>query len=102
MSENTSKQDPIGRGDKPSGRQAADEAQQTGHTEQAPSSLHQGQGPDFQTQDKTIREKNKGAKSLDEPNEPEKNPEELPRREPGKKPYIGDNPNEIKEKAPKS
>ncbi|HYF67970.1 MAG TPA: hypothetical protein VD884_07535 [Ohtaekwangia sp.] len=101
MSENTSKQDPIGRGDKPSGRQAADESQHTGHGEQAPSTLHQGQGPDFQTQDQTIRQKNRGAKNLEEPNEPEKNPEELPTREPGKKPYIGDNPDEIKKKGPK-
>jgi hypothetical protein len=61
MDPNPTKHDPAGRGDIPSGRQAAEHS---GKENTSPESLHQGQGPDFQTQDKTVREENPGVKGL--------------------------------------
>jgi hypothetical protein len=52
MDPNPTKLDPAGRGE------------HTGKENTAPESLHQGQGPDFQTQDKTVREENPGVKGL--------------------------------------
>lgn len=51
------------RSDKPSGRQAAELPE---HSEKAPdsSSLHQGQGPDFPTQDSNIKPENPGIGSM--------------------------------------
>ena len=47
------------RSDKPSGRQAAEQPE---HSEKYPdtSSLHQGQGPDFPTQDSHVQTENPG------------------------------------------
>ena len=47
------------RSDKPSGRQAAEQPE---HSDKAPdsSSLHQGQGPDFPTQDSHVKHENPG------------------------------------------
>jgi hypothetical protein len=64
MDPNPTKLDPAGRGDHPSGRQAAKQPEHTGKENTAPESLHQGQAPDFQTQDKTVREENPGVKGL--------------------------------------
>lgn len=66
MDPNPTKLDPAGRGDVPSGRQAAEQPEHTGTENTSPESLHQGQGPDFQTQDKTTRAKNAGIKDLTE------------------------------------
>jgi hypothetical protein len=60
MSPNPTKKDPAGRGDLPSGRQAAEQPEHAGKENIAPESLHQGQGPDFQTQDENVRNKNEG------------------------------------------
>lgn len=64
MDPNPTKLDPAGRGDVPSGRQAAEQPEHSGKENTAPESLHQGQGPDFQTQDKTARKKNAGLKGI--------------------------------------
>jgi hypothetical protein len=64
MEPNPTKHDPAGRGDVPSGRQAAEQPEHTGKENTSPESLHQGQGPDFQTQDKTASAKNAGVKDL--------------------------------------
>jgi hypothetical protein len=47
------------RSDKPSGRQASEQPE---HSEEAPdsSTLHQGQGPDFPTQDSHLEKENPG------------------------------------------
>ena len=57
------RRDPAGRGDTPTGRQAARQPEHDVN-KTAPESLHQGQGPDFQTQDKTLRKKNKAVQDL--------------------------------------
>jgi hypothetical protein len=64
MDPNPTKLDPAGRGDVPSGRQAAEQPEHTGKENISPESLHQGQGPDFQTQDKNQKEKNLGVKDI--------------------------------------
>jgi len=79
---NKTKLDPAGRGDAPSGRQASDQPEHEGNADQSSSSLHQGQGPDFQTQDSTLNKKNKGVEQIErlkdtEDNDPEKEPDEL-------------------------
>ena len=70
MSKNPTKRDPAGRGDVPSGRQAAEQPEHTGKENISPESLHQGQGPDFQTQDKNLRDKNEGVEGLMETSTP--------------------------------
>jgi hypothetical protein len=52
------------RSDRPSGRQTSQPDNTTGG-ETSPESLHQGQGPDFVSQDKRMQEKNKGVRELD-------------------------------------
>ena len=52
------------RSDRPSGRQTMEQPEQASSRKPARSSLHQGQGPDFQTQDDTIAKKNPGLKDL--------------------------------------
>lgn len=53
------------RSDRPSGRQAMEQPEHSGRSAvPAASSLHQGQGPDFQTQDADMREQNEGIKQL--------------------------------------
>lgn len=37
-----------------------DQPEHTGNAEQSPAGLHQGQGPEFQTQDPTLRKQNQG------------------------------------------
>ena len=53
------------RSDKPSGRQAAEQPEHSGTAEPTAESLHQGQGPDFISQDKRIQEENPGIRQLD-------------------------------------
>lgn len=53
------------RSDRPSGRQAAEQPEHLGSDAPAPESLHQGQGPDFISQDKRIQEENQGVGQLD-------------------------------------
>jgi hypothetical protein len=48
------------RTDRPSGRQASEQPEHTQKNPPSASSLHQGQGPDFQTQDPNMQEKNPG------------------------------------------
>ena len=52
------------RSDRPSGRQTSQPEHATSG-EASPESLHQGQGPDFVSQDKRMQEKNKGVRELD-------------------------------------
>lgn len=105
-----------------------EQPEHTGNAEQAPSSLHQGQGPEFQTQDPTMRKQNEAVKDLnrepagfkqegtqptqktgqserkneyENPDEAERQREELPSREREEKPYVGDNPEETRRQSPK-
>jgi hypothetical protein len=59
------------RSDRPSGRQTMERPE---HNDEAPdrSSLHQGQGPDFQTQDDTLQKKNPGVTQLEKGSHQEK------------------------------
>ena len=52
------------RTDEPSGRQASEQPEHAGNPEINPSTLHQGQGPDFATQDRRIKKKNPGVRQL--------------------------------------
>lgn len=53
------------RSDRPSGRQAMDLPEHSGKSpEPAVSSLHQGQGPDFPTQEDDVRPMNDGIRQL--------------------------------------
>ena len=52
------------RSDKPSGRQASEQPEHAGGPEINPSTLHQGQDPEFQTQDERLKKKNPGVKQL--------------------------------------
>ena len=52
------------RSDRPSGRQASQQPEHTDKKSVAPESLHQGQGPDFISQDKRIQEQNEGIQNL--------------------------------------
>lgn len=66
INENGSRRNkPERRKDAPSGRQAATHPEHDpGKTNQAPSSLHQGQGPDFPTQDPHLQQRNPGVRNL--------------------------------------
>ncbi len=113
---------PNDRSDRPSGRQAPLQPEHNG--EQDAASLHQGQGPDFQTQDETLQEQNEGVEDfkegfqigskktpkarmqegnlttdMDNAEEADKTGEELPSRERGN-PYVGGNPDETKRESP--
>jgi hypothetical protein len=105
------------RSDQPSGRQASVQPEHAGGADQSVSSLHQGQGPDFQTQDTTLRENNEAiqqmqnAKNLgyqeaatihqQRPAEGKQEREQLPSRERNEKSSIGDNPNQIRKETPR-
>jgi hypothetical protein len=53
------------RTDRPSGRQAMRQPEhEQRESEPAVSALHQGQGPDFKTQDSTIQKRNKAVRDL--------------------------------------
>ena len=52
------------RSDEPSGRQASEQPEHAGNPDINPSTLHQGQGPDFQTQDERLKKKNPGVKQI--------------------------------------
>jgi hypothetical protein len=49
------------RSDRPSGRQTMETPEHSSNADPS-SNLHQGQGPEFQTQDKTLKKKNPGLK----------------------------------------
>ena len=55
------------RTDRPSGRQASEQPEHANPSPPATESLHQGQGPDFQTQDPRIQERNEGIDKLERP-----------------------------------
>jgi hypothetical protein len=50
------------RSDRPAGRQTMETPEHSASADPASSSLNQGQGPEFQTQDKTLKKKNPGLK----------------------------------------
>jgi hypothetical protein len=50
------------RSDRPAGRQTMETQEHSASADPASSSLNQGQGPEFQTQDKTLKKKNPGLK----------------------------------------
>ena len=52
------------RSDRPSGRQTMEQPEQANSSKPARSSLHQGQGPDFQTQDDTLAENNPALRNV--------------------------------------
>lgn len=54
------------RSDRPSGRQASELPEHDGQSGPATESLHQGQGPDFLTQNTRMQERNKGVQQLDD------------------------------------
>lgn len=56
------------RSDRPSGRQASELPEHGGGSGPATESLHQGQGPDFLTQNRRMQERNKGVQQLDKDN----------------------------------
>ena len=72
MSPNPTKNDPAGRGDLPSGRQASEQPEHTGKENISPDALHQGQGPDFQTQDENMKHKNGGVQQIVQKNQASK------------------------------
>jgi hypothetical protein len=72
------------RSDKPSGRQAAEQPEHAEGSDEAVQPLHQGQGPDFQTQDRRMQDKNKGLKQFDKMNKtPGGTPHQQPMRDEG-------------------
>jgi hypothetical protein len=57
----------VNRRDHPSGRQASPQPEHSHEdNRRSKESLHQGQGPEFQTQDSVLSEKNEGVKQLKE------------------------------------
>jgi hypothetical protein len=68
------------RSDRPSGRQASEMPEHDDKEGRAPSTLHQGNGPEFQTQAKNLKEKNKGLDNKlmgNEKTDPSKRPDTI-------------------------
>jgi hypothetical protein len=64
MKQKTNAENKRGRSDRPSGRQAAVQPEHSGKEDRDVSTLHQGQGPDFMTQDSKAQKQNEGVQQL--------------------------------------